>query len=440
MPYTRTMRSPRRPPTRLWLSPLLLWLMVLAVPGLLLAQGCQAPEHTFPFDYTGEPGIPVPVTFYSDVPQVEVVVDSGEPHDFLMDTGAPATLLDVAAYGMDPGVVSTSTVETLGITVLDLDCALLNLFGGALSVGGILGGDVLRHFAVTLDYRGAWATLFVDLAGGPPPGGGDFGPTTTRAFEVRGGGLLATPSGESLRVPPTRLVLSLDLEGHDVVAVVDTGASSVVLDESLYYLLLGERPDRPVLQGFEVLTVDAAQDVEITRIASLRIPNDSADTGTSDAEQSSVPALVVLGSDALDHLSAETGRQVQALLGGAFLRYYQVTIDYPARRMTLQPYLDTDHVDPDEYVSVGFVWDQVSTGNVVVERIIPDSDADHQGVAEGDRILRAGVYDILFTGEGGVDSAVATSALGETVSFTMERNDATAIYEILVEDLLPPFE
>lgn len=431
------MRSTRRPWTLTWFG---LLPLLLGLPGLLLLQGCPAPEHTFPFDYTGEPGVAVPVTFYSDVPQVEVVVDSGEPYDFLMDTGAPATLLDVAAYGLAPGVVPTSTVETLGITVLDLDCAVLNLFGGALTVGGILGGDVLRHFTLALDYRGAWATLFVDLAGAPPPGGGDFGPTTTRSFELRGGGLLGTPSGESLRVPPTRVVLSLELEGHDVVAVLDTGASSVVLDESLYYLLLDERPERPVVQGFQVLTVDAAQDVEITRIASLRVMNDSGNAGTADAEQSSIPALVVLGSDALDHLSAETGRQVQALLGGAFLRYYQLTIDYPARRVTLQPYLDTDHVDPDEYVGVGFTWDEVATGNVVVERIIPDSDADQQGVAEGDRILTAGAYNILLTGDDGVGSAVAASFLGETVSFTLERNDATAMYEILVEDLLPPFQ
>lgn len=403
----------------------------------LLLHGCPAPEYSFPFDYTGEPGVAVPVTFYSDVPQVEVVVDSGDPYDFLVDTGAPATLLDAEAYGMAPGVYPTSTVQALGITVLDLDCAVLNLFGDALAVGGILGGDILRHFALTLDYRGAWATLFVDLAGGPPPGSGDFGPTTTRTFELRGGGLLSTPSGENLRVPPTRVVLPLEIEGHQVLAVVDTGASSVVLDESLYWDLLQWRPERPVLEGFEVLTVNAAQDAVITRIASLRV---SGDAGSADAEQTSVPALVVLGSDALDHLSVETGRQVQALLGGAFLRYYQLTIDYPARRVTLQPYLETDHVDPEEYIGVGFTWEQVSVGNVVVERVIPDSDADQQGVAEGDRILRAGVFDILLTGEGGVGSAVAAADVDETVSFTLERNDATAIYEVLVEDLLPPFE
>jgi hypothetical protein len=427
------MRSTLRQQTPACCGPML----SLLLPLLLPLHGCPAPEFTFPFDYTGEPGTSVPVTFYSDVPQVEVVVDSGETYDFLLDTGAPATILDVTAYDIAPGIYPASTVEALGITVLDLDCAVLYLFGGSLDVGGILGGDILRHFALTLDYRGAWATLFVDLAGDLPPGGDNFGPTTTRSFELRGGGLLGTPSGDSLRVPPTRVVLALDIEGHDVLAVLDTGASSVVLDESLYELLLDERPERPVLKGFQVLTVDIAQDVEITRLASVRLADD---WGSSDADQTSVPALVVLGSTALDSLSAETGRPVQALLGGAFLRYYQLTIDYPARRVTLQPYLETDHVYPDEYVSVGFTWDQLSTGNVVVERVIPDSDADQQGVAEGDRILRAGIYDILLTGEGGVSSAVSSRDVGETVPFTLERNDATAIYDILVEDLLPAFQ
>ncbi len=426
MPYTHTMRFLPRRYSLVWFG------LVLLLPGL---QSCGAPDHTFPFDYIGEPGVSVPVTFYSDVPQVEVAVDDGESHDFLLDTGAPATLLDAAAYAFDPGVYPSSTVQTLGITVLDLDCAVLNLFGGALTVGGIVGGDILRNFALTLDYRDAWATLYTDLDGAPPPGGGDFGSTTTRSFELRGGGLLSTPSGEDLPVPPTRVVMTLDIEGHDVLAVLDTGASSVVVDESLYQDLLDWRPERPVLEGFQVLTVDAAQDVVITRLASLRI----ASQGGVDTVQTSVPALVVLGSNALEHLSAEVGRSIQALLGGAFLRYYQLTIDYPARQVTLQPYLETDHVDPEEYIGVGFTWDQVAVGNVVVERIVGGSDADLQGVAEGDRILTAGPYDILLTGEGGVSSAVAASVLGETVSFTLERNDATAIYEILTEDLLPPF-
>lgn len=402
---------------------------------VLLLQACGAPEPTFPFEYSGEPGISVPVTFYSDVPQVEVVVDSGASYEFLMDTGAPATILDVTAYAMAPGVYSAATVETLGITALDLDCAVLNLFGGALSVGGIVGGDILRNFALTLDYRGAWATLFVDLDGAPPPGGGDFGPLTTRSFELRGGGIINTGAG-NLEVPPTRVVLPLEIEGHDVLAVLDTGASSVVLDESFYWDLVDWRPERPVLEGMQVYTVDAAQDALITRLASVTVMS----SGGDHAEQTSVPALVVLGSNALQHLSDETGRQVDVLLGGAFMRYYQLTIDYPAQKVTLQPYLDTDHVDPEEYIGVGFTWEQVATGNVVVERIVPGSDADQQGVAEGDRILTAGPYDILLTGEGGVGSAVAAAVLGETVSFTLERNDTSAPYDIVVEDLLPSFE
>jgi hypothetical protein len=415
----------------------LAWLgLVLLAPVL---QGCKAPGHTFPFDYTGEPGVSVPVTFYSDVPQVEVVVDNNSSYDFLLDTGAPATILDGAAYAMAPGIYPASTVETLGITVLDLDCAVLSLFGGALTIGGILGGDIFRNFALTVDYRGAWATLYTGLDGEPPPGDGDgegyFGPTTTRSFELLGGGLLSTDSGENLPVPPTRVIMTLDIEGHDVLAVLDTGASSVVLDETLYWDLMDWRPERPVLEGFEVLTPDATHDAVITRLASLRI----ASPGGVHTVQTSVPALAVLGSDDLVRFSEEVGRDVQALLGGAFLRYYQLTIDYPARQVTLQPYLETDHVDPEEYVGVGFTWDQVATGNVVVERVLPGTDAHDQGVAEGDRILTANAYNILLTGEGGVDSAVAASVLGETVSFTLERADATAIYEILVEDLLPPF-
>ncbi len=404
--------------------------------GLLSASpGCPAPTYEFHFDYTGEPGVAVPITFYSDVPLAEVALDGGEPMDFLIDTGAPATILDLSVFGLNEGVIPTETVETLGITVLGLECAALNLFGGSLDVGGIVGGDILRNFALTLDYRGALATLFVDLDGQAPPGGTDLGPAASTPFDLRGGGLLGTSNG-ALRVAPTRVVLTLNIEGHDVLAVLDTGASSVVLDENLYWELLEWRPERPVLEGFEVLTVDSAQDAVITRVASVSV---SGPDGPSVAQQS-VPALVILGSNALQHLSAETGRQVRVLLGGAFLRFYQVTIDYPAERLTLQPYLNPDHVDPEEYMGVGFTYEQISIGNVVVDAIIPGSDAEQQGVAEGDRILTAGPYNILLTGEGGIGSAVNDANEGDTVTFTLERNDATALYDIVVEDLLPPFQ
>ncbi len=410
-------------------------LALVLVPVLALA-ACPSQSSDEPLEYVGDPGVAVPVTFYSDVPQVDVALEGAPPLSFLLDTGAPATILDTSAQGLEPGVYEVASLDLLGITVLRHDCAALALFGGSLSVGGIVGGDILRHFALVLDYRDATATLLVDLDGATPPGGEDLSQAVDAPFQLLGGGLLSTPSGDSLQVRATRVVVPLEVEGHEVLAVVDTGASTVVLDEPLYELLSEERPDRPVLEGLGVLTVESEQPVVLTRLARLSLGGAGSE---GPAERASVVAMAVLGSDSLAQISLETGRQIDALLGASFLRYYRLTVDYPARKLTLQAYPDPSHVQVHEYVSVGFSWEQ-TPGGVLVDRVLPSFDAEAQGLLSGDRILTAGPFDIQAAGAGGVAAAVESTALGDRVRFTMERGDATAVYEILVEDLLPDFQ
>ncbi|MFH2008357.1 MAG: hypothetical protein ABI333_17360 [bacterium] len=405
-----------------------------ALLGLLLLGACPG-EPEIPFVFSGEPGRSVPAEFYSDVPLVEVVMNSDAPRQFLVDTGAPATLLDSTVYDREPGVWTPETLECLGITVLDQPCAVYALFGGALTVGGILGGDIFRHFALTVDYREAMVTIHDALNGAPPPGGVEVDEAVSLPFRLLGGGLM--PAGEDdLRVAATRVVIELTLEEHVLYAVLDTGASALVLSEELYTTLLDERPDRPVATGFQVLTVEAAHDMELTRVARVALQGDDTQT----AAQISVPAMVVHGSGALAALSYETGQTVDVLLGASYLRYYRLTVDYPARRVTLEPYQTPDHVSETEYVTVGFTYEEEAPGDVVIDAVIPDTDADVQGVAIGDRILMAGGFDIVQTGSAAVDTVISQSTEGDRIPFTLVRGQTETDYDLLVEDLLPPFE
>jgi hypothetical protein len=128
------------------------------------------------------------------------------------------------------------------------------------------------------------------------------------------------------------------------------------------------------------------------------------------------------------------------LLGGAFLRAYRLTLDAPGRRVALEPYPTLPHVDPDEWVSVGFRWQESSPGVVTVSLVYARTDAETVGVAVGDRLLRAGDRDVVALGASTVDDLVAGAAPGEVLPFLFGRGDATALRSVLVEDLLPAFE
>ncbi len=411
-------------------------LLALAALTLLLLGACGGGEE--PLRYEGEGATAVPLTFYSDVPRVPAQVDDGAPRALLLDTGSPATLLDPDAYPLPAGRYRPARLATLGITFLEPPLGVLDLFGTALDdlgVAGILGGDLLRPFALTVDYRGAVALLLPDLDGAVPAHGADLAPALQVGFALRGGGWLRLTEQQDLQVPATRVVVPLWIEDHAVDAVLDTGATSVVLRESLYDALAAARPQRPVLRGLQVITVDGPADIELSRASSVALqdaPQASAVT--------SVETLAVRGSVALAGVSEEVGRQVDALLGASYLRYFQLTVDYPTRTLTLQRYPDPYHVDPAEWVGVGFTWEQTALGEVRVEAVLPDTSAAAEGLRPGDRILQAGDHDITVEGALGVEHAVDASALGEAIPFTLERDGSPYDASVLLEDLLPDFE
>lgn len=403
------------------------------------------------FRYEGTGSTPFPITFVADVPLARVTVDDQPEQLFLLDTGSPGTLLDPAALEPAPlpGRARLGRLSLLGVTILDPEVGVDALFGDGFATAGIVGGDVLGHFALTLDYQSARAVLWPHLGGALPPLESETLPDPAQLpFARLGGGAIRLPNGDTLSVGATRVTLWLSVEGHPALGVVDTGASLTVLDEPLYQTLLVECPDRPRLTGLRVLTLEGAVEAQISRAARMALldadPRDQAPpadaTAIPGAALASVPILVLEGSQALAGLSAETGRTVQVLLGASFLRAFQITVDYPAETLTLQRYRTLDHIDPEEWVSVGFTWNRDPTGPVLVEAVMGDTDAEAQGLQAGDEILTAGAHDITLEGSGGVQAAVDASALGDRVVFRLERDSAPYDAAVRIEDLLPPFE
>ena len=197
---------------------------------------------------------------------------------------------------------------------------------------------------MSLDYQGERAWLFDDWDGAPPADV-ELAVSAAIDIELRGGGNYLVPGNCDggcgiIDKPATRIVVETVFEGEPVVALVDTGATAVVLSDTLVDLL-GDG-GRPRLDGVTVGTAGGARDAYFTRVGSLEI-------GDS-VSLPSVPALVVPGWNLFDAVSDEVGRDVDAIIGGTVLRNFVSTIDFPGRELVLAEYADPHHIDPREFV------------------------------------------------------------------------------------------
>lgn len=404
---------------------------ILVVGGLVISSGCGPKDDTL--DFSGQPGQAVDLEVVADTPAVEVSLkvrasDTGYRQGlFLLDTGSPVTLLEQTVYGVDTGFLRLSELFAFELRFFDLKVGAMDLFGSSSLLTGIIGGDVFRHFTLAVDYRHALTWLFDEYDGDPPVTVGQTAAPFVVGFSLLGGGVLVLPDGDEMEARATRVTVTAEVEGRAVTAVVDTGASAPVLEGGLAGQLFVERPDRPRLDGIEVTTVDGRTSAFITRVTSLAV---------GEAEVVSVPCLVPENTQVFYFLSREVGRTVSLLIGGSFLRSFFTVIDYPGRKLMLAPYTVTDHIDPEEYVFVGFQMEQ-APGRVQVALVYPGTDAEAKGIRVGDEV--ASIDGQAVTDVAQAYGLVAAHSLGEEVSLGLVRQGAPLSLSVLVEDLLPEF-
>lgn len=402
-----------------------------AVVGAWLGLGTVLGGCGESFAYDGEPGQPVPVAIEAWVPSVAVTVDGERTGSLLIDTGAPVTVLDTEAFELGPRTYAAD-VEAFGLAFPALQLGAFDVFADGAPWDGILGGELLRHFALTVDYqdRVAWLDDVHELAAG------DDRLETERAalIEVRGGGIVGIPGdcggpcGE-LEAGATRALVPVQLEGLEPVwFMVDTGASAVVLLPSVVDAL-GDAA-RPRLDGVTINTSTGAVLGAYVRVGSMRV---------GEIRATSISALVIPDDGFLDGLSAEVGVRVHGLIGGSFLREFRATIDYPGRVLGLAAYRDRSHIDPHEFVGVGFtmarrgaVWE--------VGDVYTDTDAFAQGMRPGDAITELDGVSLNGADRASVDAILARFALDDDVPVGVLRGAMVETLLVAIEDLLPAYE
>lgn len=383
-------------------------------------------------DVEGTAGRPTTASFAGWVPSVAATAD-GAAGNLLLDSGAPLTLLDNDHFTALPDGEHAVDLVAGELAFPDLPVLAFDVINYPQSrqppLDGLVGGDVLGAFAFSLDYAGG--RIWLEDADSVLPAGVDAG-AVDGAIEIEadvaGGGLVGIP-GAAREVGATRFLVRAELEDLEEPfwALVDTGASSVVMANELMDLLAAD--ERPRLDGVTVGTAAGAETAYFTRVWSMRL---------GEGELGSVPVLVLPDDGIFESVSAEVDRPVLAVVGGSYLRWFLATLDYPDRRLVLRAYREPDHVDPDEFVGVGFEIEP-SVNQWRVSTVYPGTDAAGEGLEVGEVVYTLDGTAISGLGPGEVDSLVAGFELGDELPVGIERAGEMTELLVQVEDLLPDF-
>jgi len=247
-------------------APLRPWLAALAV-----ATACTGGDD---FSYTGISAQVMPMTFEDVIPHARVTFGGSLERDTVLDTGSPLTIVNTPYY---PGLTDgkhEDDIAVMGIVVPRYTYAAWNFADG---VSGIVGGDILRHFDFTIDYKGGRGLLSDPFDVAQLPADVSTAAAVEVPFDLSGHGRVRLPGvcdGDcgSIDVPATRILMQARFEGQadPIYVVVDTGATELSMDPQLISAL-GDVLGRPRLDGYKVGTVYGPKDAFETRVWRLTL-------------------------------------------------------------------------------------------------------------------------------------------------------------------------
>lgn len=380
--------------------------------------GALTPCHERPLTIEGTRGMPVQAQLVSNVFVLPVKLGASSGR-MLFDTGAPITLGDPGVFTAETFPASSGPMK-LEVGALRFPTASVVTYRAGLvlpdgPLGGIVGGDLLCHFTTRFDYRDESLTL----GEGTLPM--NLQAPVTVPSPIIGGGKGLAPSGEVLEFPPTRVLVTVNLEGTERTLVLDSGASYTVVTDAVFNALVAD--GRKVLTGLQVTTVMGQAGTKLARARTLSL-------GAAQAQGSIVATAdtVLLAS-----LTREAGRTVDGLLGGTFLREFLVSIDYAKGELTLHRYAERTHVK-DEMVRAGVVLKASTSGTQGYEvgLLFPNTDAAAKGLKVGDRVSSIDGQPLVGMDSLQVDRLLIGTA-GQTRTFGLLTGGPI---QVLVEDLI----
>jgi hypothetical protein len=414
----------------------------------LVAASCGSSSEP-KYEVSGMLGIPSSTIVGANLIFVDAAVNgSPEQTSFgvLIDSGSPVVLIDPQMFGLAPPATPDQVQQNIDLGLIrdgyivatiqkipsvQLSSAMMDTIG----FGGILGGNVMRQFSIQLDYAAPSGHGFcLGCASGPRD---DVeSPGASVPFSLKGGAhgplVLNSMVMPTVSTPPTRIPVTVTIEGTDYPFILDTGASEVSVRGSVFDAITAD--GRAQLKNFPITTVMGDSGASVTRTRSITVGSET----IMDA-----PVMTIPGDELLNGISMEVDRsgntQIDGLLGGSFLRNFLVTIDYPGGQLHLQTYNQQTWVDEFKRVGVGLAQTPSTAKHWYAFGVVyPGTDAYNQKLQVGEEVI-----SIDGTPLDGLDPVTADGLLNGTVGTTktiVYASSDTAMpvsVDVLVDDLIP---
>jgi hypothetical protein len=380
-----------------------------------------------PLVYEGETGRAVAMKLIDGIPAVEVAFDEGANGPILIDSGSPLTLISQHAVPLGD-TVRQGRLDGLGPVFPTLEVAVAPLFSaddpcaGDIPIG-LVGADLLSNFRVRFDHGNEQFTLLASDA----DTAGDASEARTVAFELRGGGLVSIDDAK-LRIGATRIIVRIEIEGTQLLGLIDTAASTTIIDRTLLEeLQQSARPTRCCVGvgGYDLAPIQAP----LVRLQSLVL---------GPVERRDLVALALPAEPLLGALSREVGEPIRAIIGANALRGFDSEIDYQRFEWLFweRPEFLTN---VDSYVSAGFSYcrSRRDSGQLLALDIYEDTDASRVGLQPGSRIEQIDGRDVAQLDDDEV-RRLLTTLRTEPLEVLVAGDETPRFLE--VTDVLPPFE
>lgn len=351
---------------------------------------------------------------------LQVSFDDSEPVLMRYDTGSPRTVVD-ASHAHRIGIGGGDREARIGdveigprtIRLVDWIEADITYPGLPGPIKGVVGNDFFKGFAVGLHYAASELWLMAHTDGRPiarPAGTAAEGRSTW--FDDASGYL----------VVPCRFGAATD----EQVCLFDTGAINSLLFAE-HWDAAAPREGRMV----PMITFDNQGNTVMGgyhRADALR---------TGDIALEDQVVVVVEEFALLASVAAAIREPVAGLIGlsGTFDSY--MVIDYPARTISVFPYLEREPPFPSPFVGYGVVVASDGVGGLIVQAVVPGSDAAAAGIRAGDRIVAVDGQPLADAGLVFTIASLIADAPGTRRVFEVQRDGAVMPIEVGAEDLLP---
>lgn len=331
----------------------------------------------------------------------EVMVDGAGPYHFIVDTGAPTSLLDKKVAGAGTHVLRAMGEER----ELAVSSASLTDYG--ITGDGFLGADFFGDRVLTFDPKRklVWLSPTIDEAA-----------------------LAACEHVESVGSTvdfelQNYVMVQGQIEGRSARLLIDTGATFGAIEKNVFAALNAAAP-RPTLGGFYTPAGAGTFWASLTTIGSITV---------GDRTVSRILARTADG----EILSSNTPYDdVAAFVPLGFFRHFVLSMDYPNHQLRLTPYRGDTMTEPAQRFVVGIGLNESLAPPIVVTSVLPSSSAADEGVMVGDELVSIDGKSIGSLAPASRGWALTSPTAGRKVSVVLQRDGQTLTKSLVTRDLM----